>query len=48
MTATTRATELAQAAAAAAQDKLAEDVVGLDVSGQLGRSGGGGHWSVLT
>lgn len=35
MTATTRATELAQAAAAAAQDKLAEDVVGLDVSGQL-------------
>ena len=27
--------ELAQAAAAAAQDKLAQDVVGLDVSGQL-------------
>jgi ribosome-associated protein len=27
--------ELAQAAAAAAQDKLARDVVGLDVSGQL-------------
>lgn len=35
MTATTRAIELAQAAAVAAQDKLAEDVVGLDVSGQL-------------
>lgn len=35
MTATQRAIELAQAAAAAAQDKLAEDVVGLDVSGQL-------------
>ncbi|MGO0577448.1 ribosome silencing factor [Ornithinimicrobium panacihumi] len=35
MTATPRATELAQAAAAAAHDKLAEDVVGLDVSGQL-------------
>ena len=35
MTATQRATELAQAAAAAAQEKLAEDVVGLDVSGQL-------------
>lgn len=35
MSATTRAIELAQAAAAAAQDKLAEDVVGLDVSGQL-------------
>ena len=35
MTATPRAVELAQAAAAAAQDKLAEEVVGLDVSGQL-------------
>lgn len=35
MAATQRATELAQAAAAAAQDKLAQDVVGLDVSGQL-------------
>lgn len=35
MTATQRAVELAQAAAAAAQDKLAQDVVGLDVSGQL-------------
>ncbi|MFB9730681.1 MULTISPECIES: ribosome silencing factor [Ornithinimicrobium] len=33
--ATPRAVELAQAAAAAAQDKLARDVVGLDVSGQL-------------
>lgn len=35
MTATQRATELAQAAGAAAQDKLAEDVLGLDVSDQL-------------
>lgn len=35
MAATQRAVELAQAAAAAAQDKLAQDVVGLDVSGQL-------------
>ncbi|WP_298888078.1 ribosome silencing factor [uncultured Serinicoccus sp.] len=35
MAATPRAVELAQAAAAAAQDKLAQDVVGLDVSGQL-------------
>ncbi|MDO5739755.1 MAG: ribosome silencing factor [Ornithinimicrobium sp.] len=35
MTATPRATELAQAAAAAAHDKLADDVVGLDVSSQL-------------
>lgn len=35
MTATPRAVELARAAAAAAQDKLAQDVVGLDVSGQL-------------
>ena len=35
MAATQRAIELAQAAAAAAQDKLAQDVVGLDVSGQL-------------
>lgn len=35
MTATPRAIELAQAAAAAAHDKLAQDVVGLDVSGQL-------------
>ncbi|RIK12014.1 MAG: ribosome silencing factor [Acidobacteria bacterium] len=35
MTATARAVELARAAAAAAQDKLAQDVVGLDVSGQL-------------
>lgn len=35
MTATPRAVELAQAAAAAAYDKLAQDVVGLDVSGQL-------------
>ena len=32
MTATQRATELAQAAGAAAQDKLAEEVLGLDVS----------------
>lgn len=35
MSATQRAVDLAQAAAAAAQDKLAQDVVGLDVSGQL-------------
>lgn len=35
MTATPRAHELAQAAAAAAHDKLAHDVVALDVSGQL-------------
>lgn len=35
MGATQRAVELAQAAAAAAHDKLATDVVGLDVSGQL-------------
>ena len=35
MRATQRAIELAQAAAAAAQDKLGQDVVGLDVSGQL-------------
>lgn len=35
MSATTRAQELAQAAAAAAHDKLAQDVVALDVSGQL-------------
>lgn len=35
MNATQRAVDLAQAAAAAAQDKLAQDVVGLDVSGQL-------------
>lgn len=35
MSATPRAQELAQAAAAAAHDKLAEDVVALDVSGQL-------------
>ena len=35
MTATPRAVELAQAAAAAAHDKLAQDVVGLDVSAQL-------------
>lgn len=35
MTATARAVELARAAAAAAQDKLAQDVVGLDVSDQL-------------
>lgn len=35
MTATARALDLARAAAHAAQDKLAEDVVGLDVSGQL-------------
>ncbi len=35
MTASTRAVELALAAGAAAQEKLAEDVVALDVSGQL-------------
>lgn len=35
MAATTRALDLARAAAHAAQDKLAEDVVGLDVTGQL-------------
>ncbi|AXH94959.1 ribosome silencing factor [Ornithinimicrobium avium] len=35
MTATARAVELARAAASAAQDKLAQDVVGLDVSAQL-------------
>jgi len=35
LTATTRATELATAAALAAADKLATDVVALDVSGQL-------------
>lgn len=35
MTATTRATELATAAALAAADKLATDVVALDVSSQL-------------
>ncbi|SOC55035.1 ribosome silencing factor [Ornithinimicrobium cerasi] len=35
MSATPRARELAQAAAAAAHDKLAQDVVALDVSGQL-------------
>lgn len=35
MAATQRAIELAQAAAAAAQDKLGQEVVGLDVSGQL-------------
>jgi ribosome-associated protein len=33
--ATPRALDLAQAAAHAAQDKLAEEVIGLDVSGQL-------------
>jgi ribosome-associated protein len=35
VSATPRARELAQAAAAAAHDKLAQDVVALDVSGQL-------------
>ncbi|MGB3828905.1 MAG: ribosome silencing factor [Ornithinimicrobium sp.] len=35
MAASTRATELALAAGAAAEDKLAEDVVALDVTGQL-------------
>lgn len=35
MSATPRALDLALAAAAAAQDKLAQDVVGLDVSDQL-------------
>lgn len=35
MSATPRAIELAHAATAAAQDKLAEDVVALDVTGQL-------------
>jgi ribosome-associated protein len=35
VTATARAVDLARAAAVAAQDKLAEEVVGLDVSGQL-------------
>lgn len=35
MGATQRAVELAQAAAVAAQDKLAKDVVGLDVTGHL-------------
>ncbi len=35
MPATTRAIELARAAADAASDKLAEDVVALDVTGQL-------------
>lgn len=35
MTATARSLDLARAAAHAAQDKLATDVVGLDVSGQL-------------
>jgi ribosome-associated protein len=35
LTASTRATELATAAALAAADKLATDVVALDVSGQL-------------
>jgi len=35
LTATTRATELATAAALAAADKLATDVVAIDVSGQL-------------
>ncbi|WP_114906090.1 ribosome silencing factor [Ornithinimicrobium murale] len=35
MAATARALDLARAAAHAAQDKLAEDVVGLDVSDQL-------------
>ncbi len=35
MSATPRAVELAQSAAAAAYDKLAQDVVGLDVSDQL-------------
>lgn len=35
MNASTRAVELASAAAAAAQDKLAHDVVALDVTGQL-------------
>lgn len=35
MTATARALDLARAAAHAAQDKLAEEVVGLDVSEQL-------------
>jgi ribosome-associated protein len=35
VSATPRAEQLAQAAAAAAHDKLAEDVIALDVSGQL-------------
>lgn len=35
MAATARALDLARAAAHAAQEKLAEEVVGLDVSGQL-------------
>ncbi|MGB5952217.1 MAG: ribosome silencing factor [Ornithinimicrobium sp.] len=35
MSATPRAIELARAAAAAAQDKLAQDVLALDVTGQL-------------
>lgn len=35
MSASMRAVELAMAAGAAAQDKLAQDVVALDVSGQL-------------
>lgn len=35
MAATQRALDLARAAASAAQDKLAEEVIGLDVSGQL-------------
>lgn len=35
MAATQRALDLARAAAHAAQDKLAEEVIGLDVSGQL-------------
>lgn len=35
MTATTRATDLAKAAAAAAQDKLAGSVIAIDVSDQL-------------
>lgn len=35
MSATTRAQELAQSAAVAARDKLAQDVVALDVTGQL-------------
>ncbi len=35
MTATPRALDLARAAAAAAADKLAQEVTGLDVSGQL-------------
>ncbi len=35
MSASQRAIDLARAAAVAAQDKLAEEVVGLDVSGQL-------------